>query len=350
MKSLSIYSVLILLMLLAAAVVFWGSPTNASAADILLANNSVGGGATVSEYDASTGALINSSFLSVPSPYVIGSMAVSNDLLYVFTDNGSQSAVGEYNATTGAPINPAFITWVNQVPPGPDSQYPYCIAVANGVLFVANRGASLPGDSGSVAEYDAMTGATVNASLITGLAVPTSIAVSGGDLFVVSGQSAIAEDATVGLYTTSGVSLNPSLITNIPGPTPGLAAIVISGDNLIVGVGTSEYTTSGTLVNSSLNDLGFPSDAMAAYGNELFIAGDQRIAAITMSGATITDPLVQLPVSLQEVDGFLPSMVVVPEPSSWVLLAIGAAALFGWAPCRGARETAHGGSPPRLTA
>ena len=48
-----------------------------------------------------------------------------------------------------------------------------------------------------IGEYTT-TGTTVNASLITGLLHPLSIAVSGGDIFVLNGNG------TIGEYTTSG--------------------------------------------------------------------------------------------------------------------------------------------------
>ena len=73
-------------------------------------------------------------------------------------------------------------------------------------LFVSN--ASL----GTIGEYDS-SGATVNASLITGLKSPTGIAVSGSNLFV-----AELGNGTIGEYTTSGATVNASLITGLDSP------------------------------------------------------------------------------------------------------------------------------------
>jgi len=65
-------------------------------------------------------------------------------------------------------------------------------------------------------------------------------------------NAAFAPDGTIGEYTTSGVTVNPALITGLSNPQ----GIVVSGSNLFVvnfGYGTiGEYTTSGATVNASL--------------------------------------------------------------------------------------------------
>ena len=66
-------------------------------------------------------------------------------------------------------INFAFVTGLS----GPAG-----IAVWGGDLFVTSL------NQGTVGEFNATTGATVNALLVTGLSAPQGIAVSGGDLFV----------------------------------------------------------------------------------------------------------------------------------------------------------------------
>ena len=61
--------------------------------------------------------------------------------------------------------------------------------------------------SGVIGEYTA-SGATVNASLVSGLVDPQGVAVSGSDLFVVANWFG----GTIGEYTTLGVrSTGPSL-------------------------------------------------------------------------------------------------------------------------------------------
>jgi threonine/homoserine/homoserine lactone efflux protein len=52
----------------------------------------------------------------------------------------------------------------------------------------------------------------VNPALISGLADPVSIALSGSDLFVVN------QAGSVGEYTTAGATVNAALITGLNGP------------------------------------------------------------------------------------------------------------------------------------
>ena len=68
------------------------------------------GNGTVAEYDAATGALINSTFVTgLNNPF---SLALSGNDLFVAEFSGNR--VGEYDAITGAPINPNFITGLSQ--------------------------------------------------------------------------------------------------------------------------------------------------------------------------------------------------------------------------------------------
>ena len=147
---------------------------------------------------------------------------------------------------------------------------------AYGDIFVTNNGGNTVGDYTT-------SGATVNASLITGLNGPTGIALSGSNLFVVNFNG-----NTVGEYTTSGATVNASLISGLNVPE----GIAVSGSNLFVAnTGTStvgEYTTSGTTVNASL------------------ITG-----LISPIGIAVT-----------------PTSVSVPEPSTFVIMGLGFAVMF----------------------
>ena len=81
------------------------------------------------------------------------------------------------------------------------------MAVSGSNLFVVD---SFSG--GTVGEYTT-AGATVNASLISGLNAPIGIAVSGSNLFVTNYNA-----GTIGEYTTSGATVNASLITGLSNP------------------------------------------------------------------------------------------------------------------------------------
>src|SRR5439155_1443830 len=81
----------------------------------------------------------------------------------IFVTNAFSNTIGEYNATTGAPINSSFISWLD---------FPTGIALFGGNLFVANAG------NNTIGEYNATTGATINSSCISsGLNNPAGIVV-----------------------------------------------------------------------------------------------------------------------------------------------------------------------------
>jgi hypothetical protein len=127
------------------------------------------------------------------------------------------------------------------------------VVTADSQIFVANW------LSGTIGEYT-LSGATVNAALISGLSEPIGLALDGkGNLFVANVSS-----GTIGEYTTSGLTVNASLISGLNGP----AGIALDGKgNLFVAdqfnnrIG--EYTTSGATVNASLiSGLHVPEDIL----------------------------------------------------------------------------------------
>jgi len=83
---------------------------------------------------------------------------------------------------------------------------PSGLAVSGGDLFVGN------GYSGTIGEYTT-GGATVNASLVSGLSGPEGLEVSGGDIFVVNNST-----GTIGKYTTGGATVNASLVSGLDLP------------------------------------------------------------------------------------------------------------------------------------
>jgi glucose/arabinose dehydrogenase len=118
---------------------------------------------------------------------------------------GFLGVVSEYDAKTGAAINAKLIGGLS---------FPDALALKDNTLFVANGGGN------TVGEYDATTGAPINASFITGLKQPAGLALLGNTLFVANSRA-----GTVGKYdaaTTMGVAINASFITGLNGPA-GLA-------------------------------------------------------------------------------------------------------------------------------
>jgi hypothetical protein len=80
---------------------------------IYAATNSGVSSGTVGAYDATTGAAINANLLTLPTDWVVKSLAVSGGTLFVgrdsFLDNHNLDSVATYNALTGALINPNFV-------------------------------------------------------------------------------------------------------------------------------------------------------------------------------------------------------------------------------------------------
>ena len=111
-------------------------------------------------YNATTGAAISPSFIT--GLHLPSGLAVLDD--HLFVANFESGTVGKYNATTGAAINANFIT----VP-----KLTLAVAVLRNTLFVATRdkGFSIGGlvSVDRVREYDATTGAAINANFITDL-------------------------------------------------------------------------------------------------------------------------------------------------------------------------------------
>src|SRR5579862_6717285 len=100
----------------------------------------------------------------------IPKLACAN-ILYVasFPSN----TIGEYDTSTGATINSSFISGLT---------YPTGLAVdGSGDLYVTNYN----GYNGFVGVYNATIGTTINASLISGLSFPVGVALGGsGNLYV----------------------------------------------------------------------------------------------------------------------------------------------------------------------
>jgi hypothetical protein len=86
-------------------------------------------------------------------------------------------------------------------------------------LFVVNF------EAGTIGEYTT-SGTTVNASLIAGLNSPVFVAIDAiGNVFVTEQDSGVPGSGTVGEYTTSGAAVNATLITGLTDPN-GIAVAV----------------------------------------------------------------------------------------------------------------------------
>jgi uncharacterized repeat protein (TIGR01451 family) len=243
---------------------------------------------------SATGALANTATVTAPDATTVNAglitgleipdaIALSGDDLFVL--DFETNTIAEYT-TAGVLVNPALVSGLDR---------PSGIAISGGNIFVTN---GLEGMPGYVSEYT-LSGALVNASLVTGLMAPGSIAVSDGKLFVAnfieggSGQSPIG---VIGEYdATTGAPINATLLTGVNG------AIAVSGGNLFVaqGNGISEYTTAGATVDASLvtglvDDSGFVvfGARLVVSGDRLFVIDGNTIGEYTTAGKTVNSALV----------------------------------------------------------
>ena len=227
------------------------------------------GNYTVGKYDATSGMATNANLITT-GLLAPNSLALSGNNLFVASGGNIHYPVSEYNATTGAAINANFVTGLV----GPNR-----LAISGSILFVADA------TNDTVGEYNVTTGAAINANFITsGLLSPVDVAIAGNNLFVANfGNNTVSE-----YNATTGAAINANFVTGLTGPE----GLVVSGNELYVtnigngGLGTGsvgEYdATTGAAINSS------------------FITG-------------LTDPI---------------SLAIIPETSTAVLLALGAVALL----------------------
>ena|SRR5487761_2783409 len=201
---------------------------------------------TIGEYTTS-GATVNAALITgLKGPY---GLAISGN--HLFVGNTSDDTIGEYG-TDGSMVNAALITGLNA---------PKALAISGDDLFVANF-YNTSTNAGTIGEYTT-SGTTVNAALITQLTYPDGLAISGNNLFVAN----FGGDNGIGEYGVDGSVIKTNLIpaSKVVGPE-GLA---ISGTNLFVAISLNnlvgKYTTSGATVNASLiSGLSFPTCIAAA--------------------------------------------------------------------------------------
>ena len=260
---------------------------------------------------ATTGATENNALVTGISTPIGGIAAFGTNL---FIAHGYDT-ISEYT-TAGILVNDTLITGLFN---------PTGIAISDdgANLFVTNYFTDTihNGFTGIIGKYST-TGETLNDSLVLGLYGPTGIAVSGSVIFVSNYNNGI-NSGTIGEYATDGSVINDTLVSGLQGPW----GIAVSGTNLFVAnmfSGTiGEYTTSGATVNASLiTGLNGPA-GLAVSGTNLFVSsvGDGTIAEYTTSGEIVNTSLIT------GLNGPI-SVAVVPEPSSWAFFAIGTTALL----------------------
>ncbi|MBV8212104.1 MAG: hypothetical protein JOZ08_02635 [Verrucomicrobia bacterium] len=230
------------------AMAFSGKIKNLGNTIFVLTPSYQGPNPSVAQYSM-TGAVINLNF--VTGLYQETGMAVVGNNLFVAYDAAdSGPTVAEYNATTGAVTNANLI-----VLPAGDVAGP--LAASGKSLFFA-YGADINGDATpAICEYNVTTGAINSTFILLGLSpyVPTALTVSKNRLYV--GYATDSAGGTVGEYdATTGNPINPGLITGLVVGPGGLA---VSGDHLLVAEGAEvrEYNaTTGKLINANFINFG----------------------------------------------------------------------------------------------
>jgi len=189
--------------------------------------------ATVREYTVD-GTLVSGSLVSGLT-YPSG-LAVSEDGTRLFVADIAKGTIGEYDTATGAAINASLVTGLSN---------PQGIAISGSSLFVVNLG------NGTIGKYtiDAGAGSVTSStpSFITGLNGPQFIAVHGTELYITIGGES---DGAVAEYTTEGSVVNATLVSALSFPT----TLTVSGGNLFVvnNGAVGEYSLAGDPVNSSI--------------------------------------------------------------------------------------------------
>jgi hypothetical protein len=191
----------------------------------------------------------------------------------IYVANEFNGTIGEYGLN-GATVNASLISGLND---------PCDIAISGNDLFVANNGA------GTIGEYT-LSGQTVNASLISGLSGPVGLSISGNNLFVANAATSGSDNGTIGEYGLDGSTVNASLISGLASPE----GVAVSGNNLFVlndnqaNGFVGEYTTSGQTLDASLfSGFGY-AGSIAVSGTNIFVAQSYlgNIEAYTLSGVS----------------------------------------------------------------
>jgi hypothetical protein len=280
---------------------------------------------TIGEYNT-LGATVHSelvSGLSGPSGPTAGTdmagIAVSGDGNELFFANIGTGTIGEYNMMSRM-LNLNLVTGLSR---------PVGIAVEGNDLFVVNRGKS------TVGEYNATTGAQIGTGPLVkmGLHDPIGIAVAGGDLFVAN------HTGTIGEYTTSGMT-----VRTVKTGLHNLEGIAVEGGDLFVvdhkgTIGEYDATTGARIGNGPLVKTGLHDPiGIAVSGGDLFVVNHTGTIGEydATTGARIGNgPLVT---GLNGPTGIVVTpFTSVPDASStWTLLLLGLAAMFGLKPllCR----------------
>ena len=227
----------------------------------------------------------------IAAVFGLANCSISAAKAQIYVSNSNNNTIGEYDATTGTTINASLITTAS----------PVGIAISGNGLYVSNDSENPPGNT--IGEYNATTGTAINASLITGTlfndVAAVGVALSGNNLYI-----AQLDDTVISEYNaTTGAAINSSLISVGGGNSfNGPWSLAVSGNNLYVDTYNGpigEYNaTTGAAINSSLTGPITDGSFIAISGNDLYAVSYNQIneynattgALIQHSATSVSNP------------------------------------------------------------
>ncbi len=294
-------------------------------------------GNTVKEYNASTGAFVTGSTISLPSGSQEISVAAVPTALYVADfGTGQVTAYSLAPATLFQPLA-GFATITGLQP---------------NAITLSSNGQSLYVASGNgtgtstVKEYNALTGATISSAVFTPIsaswAYSLTLSTDNSKLYVgdVGNQAGTAATSVKEYNATSGAQIVTfSLTGTVESLYPGGLAMTASGQNLLVvnesappAGNVQEYNaTTGASVSFSLSPAEGSSNEptnIVSFGNTMYISdeGQPNVTEYTYTTSTGT----QVSTGTFDITGtsFDPyGLAIIPEPST-ALLLLGSGAMF----------------------
>jgi sugar lactone lactonase YvrE len=209
---------------------------------------------------------------------VLAVAASSQAHAQIFVSSFDGQSISEYNLN-GTVENSSFIVSGQN---GASLSGPQDMTISNGDLFVANE------QGNTIGEYNASTGATINASLISsGLGNPNPLLVSSGTTLFVGD-----EDGGIGAFNLSTQSFTSGFISrSATGSAQGLA---LSGNTLyelngVSGAINTFNATTGQTIANTLHGVGGTANGLVLAGGNLFVTTSSAIDEINLtSGAKST--------------------------------------------------------------
>jgi hypothetical protein len=236
---------------------------------------------SIGKYNATTGAVIQSGFITPTSPKAMafsGKIKNLGNTIFVLQNGTSSTPTVSQYSMTGAVIKLNFITGL---------YYDTGIAVVGNHLFVAYYNTSgYPHNIPTVAEYNAATGALINAKLIA-LDDPTSGNGNSGGALTASGNSLFfaytdgSNGPAICEYNVTTRAITPRFIALGPLATYLPSALTVSNNRLFVGhyvpsgggtVGEYDATTGGAINATLITGLPYGPGGLAVLVNHLLVA------------------------------------------------------------------------------